>query len=85
MVKDLPANAGDVGSILLGQWRWGGVHVSANGKISLFLCFACVFVFVFGHTACQSLSSPTRGPGIEPMTLHWKLRVLTTGLPGKSL
>ena len=30
----------------------------------------------------QDLSSP---PGIEPCPLHWELRVLTTGLPGKSL
>ena len=29
----------------------------------------------------RDLSSPTR---IEPCLLHWKRRVLTTGLPGKS-
>ena len=32
--------------------------------------------------ACENLLPQ---PGTEPMTPHWKLRVSTTGPPGKSL
>ena len=36
----------------------------------------------FGRKVC-SISTPW--PGIKSATLQWKLRVLTTGLPGKPL
>ena len=42
----------------------------------LFVCFwPC-------HTACGILVPQLE---IEPVPLHWKCRVLTTGLPGASL
>ena len=44
--------------------------------------FVCRFVFLLPHTACEVLAP---WPGIEPLLLSPELRVLTTGLPGKSL
>ena len=38
-------------------------------------------IFWLHPTAC-GISVPQ--PGLKPVPLHWQLRVLTTGLPGKS-
>ena len=45
-----------------------------------------IYFFWGGGRAVPHAHSPTRDPGIEPLgPLHWERRVLTTGLPGKSL
>ena len=54
-------------------------------KLSLPLLDAIKYIFIsfFGHMTCEILFS---WPGTELATLlHWKLRVLTSGLPEKSL
>ena len=45
-------------------------------------CCCCIVVVWLCHTAYWSLVPQT---GMEHMPLHWKCRVLATGLPGKSL
>ena len=49
-----------------------------------FLEFILMYFLIFWphHMACESLV-PNQGSNLCP--LHWKCRVLTTGLPGKSL
>ena len=44
-------------------------------------CFRLMF-WVFGHEACGFLAAP---PGVEPAPFALEGKVLTTGLPGKSL
>jgi len=50
----------------------------------VFSVVAVVYNFIFwpGHTACGIL---VPRPGLKPMPLPWKHRVLTTGSLGKSL
>ena len=50
-------------------------------EIFLVLCGFVGFFVCFGHEA-RGILVPW--PGMEPALLHWKCRVLTTGLPGKS-
>lgn len=45
--------------------------------------FNYIYIYIFGTTACRSLSSPTRDRTLAPM--QWKGRVLTPRRPGKSL
>ena len=57
-------------------------------RFSVF-CFYCSLgldpfsrlTFWLPHKACKML---VPRPGIQPLALHWKPRVLTTGQPGKS-
>ena len=49
-------------------------------KISFFLNKFKNLSFFFCHTVACEILVPQ--PGIEPDLLHWKCRVLTTGLPG---
>ena len=45
-------------------------------------CYHLVFLFLFWQQRMQDPRSPDKGS--NPRSLHWKGRVLTTGLPGKS-
>ena len=45
---------------------------------------AQVFFFFFFCLALQHVGSQFPNQGLNPCPLHWKLRVLTSGLPGKS-
>ena len=45
------------------------------------VCFCFIFIFQLYRTACGIL---VPGQGLNPSSLHWKCRVLTTGQPGKS-
>ena len=54
------------------------------GKPTFFLktWFTHLFIKLLGYMACGILVPQ---PGVEPVPLNWKCRVLTPGLPGRSL
>ncbi|XP_060011197.1 BAG family molecular chaperone regulator 1 isoform X1 [Lagenorhynchus albirostris] len=54
---------------------------SCPTNIGLLSYYLCIYLFILA-TACGILVPRS---GIEPMPLHWECRILTTGLPGKSL
>ena len=52
--------------------------------VFFFLLITCFLSFFFSpHGASHRMQRPSLRPGIEPVPLHWKLRVLTTRPPGK--
>ena len=58
-----------------------GVHV-----LSLYgICDNIAPVLCFGFSAGRYVGSQLPDQGPSPQPLHWKVMVLTTGLPGKSL
>ena len=70
------------------QWYWSKASVLLprkscfRGRLPyLFSLFLIKKFFFFGCIACEILVPQS---GIEPALLHWKLRILTTGPPGKS-
>ena len=61
-----------------------GRQLVSNLYSVLFFFVLCQFVDLFGRAARRVGSySPYQGSNLRP--LHWKLGVLTTGPPGKSL
>ena len=79
-------------SAILASWRplspytvhinffltWGNIRECLCGTQHMEGCLSFSFL---GQVACRIL---VPRPGIEPATLKWKCRVLTTGPPGKS-
>ena len=63
------------------QEYWSGVPLPSPWR-SISRYFFYLFIFWPYPGACRILIP---WPGIEPVPLHWKHRVLTTGPPGKSL
>ena len=63
-------------------------HCPARARVppdSILCCSTCHSTFFLSllHHEAQGILIPQ--PGIDPRPLQWKFRVLTTGLPGKSL
>ena len=78
------------------KYSWIFTTYNTKGKVSIqnfiyninltFICVFSAFEFLFVsfwlyHVACEIL---VLRPGIEPMPLQWKCRVLATGPPKKS-
>ena len=73
--SDMPEAAEDAAHMHVKECLVGVSLLKSNLTIS-------DFFFGLHRAACGILVSQ---PGIEPTPLQWKLGVLTTGLPGKSL
>ena len=53
---------------------------AVSGVEAVFYFRQLIFFSFFGFAACKIL---VPCPRLNPYPLHWKYRVLTTGLPGK--
>ena len=60
---------------------WSLLGAKRKGRTSLLRHFYFILFLFFCHMACGILVPQ---PGIEPVSLHWKHRVLNTGPTGRS-